>query len=121
MEALAALTTLTLFGLVCWFMFSCSRLKTKVSKQARQLAHQQLVLTRAHHTNRRILTERDAMRAKFLRAAQYVEQLEHKLEQPIAPTFSPEDLKTLIMLCHPDRHGGKESAHRITQVLLKMR
>lgn len=35
--------------------------------------------------------------------------------------FSPEDLKVLIGLCHPDKHGGKDSAKRITQILLEMR
>jgi hypothetical protein len=30
-------------------------------------------------------------------------------------------LKTLIMLCHPDKHGGKESATRATQYLLSLR
>lgn len=35
--------------------------------------------------------------------------------------FTPEELKVLIGLCHPDKHGGKESANKITQKLLSMR
>ena len=35
--------------------------------------------------------------------------------------FSDAEIKTLISLCHPDKHGGKESAVRITQKLLKLR
>lgn len=35
--------------------------------------------------------------------------------------FSEKDLKILIGLCHPDKHGGKESAHKMTQKLLEMR
>lgn len=35
--------------------------------------------------------------------------------------FTPEEIKTLITLCHPDKHGGKESAQRITQKLLSLR
>ncbi|HET8688426.1 MAG TPA: hypothetical protein VFM18_17585 [Methanosarcina sp.] len=35
--------------------------------------------------------------------------------------FSKEEINTLIALCHPDKHGNKESATRITQKLLKMR
>ena len=38
-----------------------------------------------------------------------------------AKEFSGEELRTLISLCHPDRHGGKESAVRITQKLLALR
>ena len=35
--------------------------------------------------------------------------------------FNKEQLTTLIMLCHPDKHGGKESATRMTQVLIKLK
>lgn len=31
------------------------------------------------------------------------------------------DIKRLITLCHPDKHGGKQSAVEITQKLLSMR
>ena len=35
--------------------------------------------------------------------------------------FTNDEIKTLTSLCHPDKHGGKESAVRITQKLLKLR
>ena len=35
--------------------------------------------------------------------------------------FTPDELRTLLSLCHPDKHGGKESATRITQKLIAMR
>lgn len=35
--------------------------------------------------------------------------------------FSEAELRTLLSLCHPDKHGGKESATRITQKLIAMR
>lgn len=35
--------------------------------------------------------------------------------------FSQEEIKTLIQLCHPDKHAGKESAKNITQKLLTLR
>jgi hypothetical protein len=38
-----------------------------------------------------------------------------------APQFTPDELKTLLLLCHPDKHGGKDSAVRITQKLLELR
>lgn len=37
------------------------------------------------------------------------------------PQFTADELKTLLQLCHPDKHGGKESAVRITQKLLELR
>lgn len=38
-----------------------------------------------------------------------------------AQQFTDEEIKVLISLCHPDRHGGKESATRMTTKLLQMR
>lgn len=38
-----------------------------------------------------------------------------------AKQFTAEELKTLLQLCHPDKHDGKESAKRITQKLLELR
>lgn len=35
--------------------------------------------------------------------------------------FTEDEIKTLITLCHPDKHGGKDSAHRMTQKLLQLR
>ncbi len=35
--------------------------------------------------------------------------------------ISKDDLKVLIQLCHPDKHGGKESAVEITKKLLLLR
>lgn len=35
--------------------------------------------------------------------------------------FSPEEIKDLISLCHPDRHGDNPKAMRITQKLLNLR
>jgi hypothetical protein len=38
-----------------------------------------------------------------------------------APQFTVDELRTLIQLCHPDKHDGKESAVRMTQKLNQMR
>lgn len=35
--------------------------------------------------------------------------------------FTPEQLRTLLQLCHPDKHGGKESAVQITQHINSLR
>jgi hypothetical protein len=35
--------------------------------------------------------------------------------------FSAEDIRSMINLCHPDKHNGKKSATRITQMLIAHR
>jgi len=37
------------------------------------------------------------------------------------PLIPPDMLRRLIQLCHPDRHGGSECAHKTTQWLLSIR
>jgi regulator of replication initiation timing len=36
-------------------------------------------------------------------------------------TFTADEVKTLIVLCHPDKHGGSKVANEITAKLIKMR
>lgn len=46
----------------------------------------------------------------------------HHIERlPAKTPFTKDEIRTLIQLCHPDKHGGKESAVTITQKLLKLR
>lgn len=35
--------------------------------------------------------------------------------------LTPERVKQLIRLCHPDRHGGNETSHEVTKWLLELR
>lgn len=44
-----------------------------------------------------------------------------KQEPPGDYQFSKEDIKRLITLCHPDKHGGKEMAKEMTQKLIRLR
>lgn len=37
------------------------------------------------------------------------------------PQFTAEELRELVQLCHPDKHGGKESANRLTVKLNALR
>lgn len=37
------------------------------------------------------------------------------------PQFSQEDIKSMVRLCHPDKHANSETANRITKVLLAAR
>ncbi len=43
------------------------------------------------------------------------------IEQPIQPVIPPEMFRKLLMLCHPDKHGGSETAAEVTRWLLEQR
>lgn len=43
--------------------------------------------------------------------------LQHATIQPAGIQLSKEDLRSLIQLCHPDKHGGKKSAVEMTKKL----
>jgi hypothetical protein len=50
-----------------------------------------------------------------------LKELNRKKLELSAPQFTKEEIRSLLMLVHPDRHDGKESAVRMTQKLLAMR
>jgi hypothetical protein len=56
----------------------------------------------------------------LVRKAQKLQQLCKDSELYTNP-FNQKDLKVMITLCHPDKHGGKKSATEMTQKLLEMR
>jgi predicted ATP-dependent Lon-type protease len=47
--------------------------------------------------------------------------LSNKVVEMGNTALSKEEINSLIRLCHPDKHNGKESASRMTQKLLEMR
>lgn len=44
-----------------------------------------------------------------------------RIDQMPPAQFDADELKLLLQLCHPDKHGGKDSATRMTQKLLSLR
>lgn len=40
--------------------------------------------------------------------------------QKVSP-LTKDDIRRLLMLCHPDKHDGKEQAFRMTQRLLELK
>lgn len=45
-----------------------------------------------------------------------------KIHPPPQPNpFTQEEIQKMLMLCHPDKHDGKQMAVEITQKLIKMR
>lgn len=59
----------------------------------------------------------------IIAATQMIEMLTEQVQElkGKSQVFTPDEIKTLITLCHPDKHGGKDSAHRMTQKLLQLR
>lgn len=66
-------------------------------------------------TRIRKLTER--FRESTAQLSEATAVLEHALRSPIPP----QRLRTLIMLCHPDRHNNSERATEMTRWLLALR
>lgn len=47
--------------------------------------------------------------------------LEKKSKQPAQVGFNLDEIKSLIRLCHPDKHNGKQSANDMTVKLLALK
>lgn len=47
--------------------------------------------------------------------------LELQLKLQVHKTFSPDEIDTMIRLCHPDKHNNSQASNRITAKLLEMR
>jgi hypothetical protein len=43
------------------------------------------------------------------------------LPEDLPPQFTQEEIRRLILLCHPDKHDGKIIAVEMTQKLIRMR
>jgi NMD protein affecting ribosome stability and mRNA decay len=74
----------------------------------------------SEETEREALLIRLQMENQTLRGQ--VRMLQFKATVGGAPdAISPEKLRALIQLCHPDRHSDSKIANEITQWLLKLR
>ncbi len=60
--------------------------------------------------------QRNAAEAKALKLEQALRKATSSQEQ-----FSQDEIRSLLVLIHPDKHDGKESAKVLTQKLLRMR
>lgn len=73
--------------------------------------------------NMRGVTEEQCVRA--IAAATEWKQLAMRFQRQggnkAVTQLSADDIKRLLLLCHPDKHGGKESAVQMTQKLLSLR
>jgi len=89
--------------------FGLSLIRTKVLKK---LKTNSIDLEYENHKLRWLLRDaRDDARKAEMRM----------LIQNDVPKFDDATLRKLIGLCHPDRHGGKQSAQDMTAMLVKMR
>lgn len=125
-EALVITTYILLFAGATWFGVSWFVDSTKVALYKKKFKHQELELYKAHLTNKalrelrdELTKDRDEWRAT---AAHYYKLSKGVKPEAAKPTqFTKEQLTVLIQLCHPDKHGGRESANRMTQLLNDMR
>ena len=69
-----------------------------------------------------LLQKHDALidRINDLGGEQFLKDAENGV-QSTANQLTQEDIKALISLCHPDKHGDSEKAKEITQKLLGLR
>jgi hypothetical protein len=96
-----------------------AQLQSKLRVKTNQLAAQEIEfrkLERKYHdlhmTALKIQAERDKLRHDLKRGA---------TQQSASTTFTRDEFNSLLQLCHPDKHGGKESAVKMTQMLLSRR
>jgi phage-related protein len=47
--------------------------------------------------------------------------LPESIKKSTVEQFTQEEIKRLLLLCHPDKHDGKQMAVELTQKLIKMR
>ena len=72
---------------------------------------------------KKLVAEHEILEGAALGLAKKLVAAERQLETmaAIGTQFTEEELRTLIGLVHPDRHGGKESAVRMTQKINQLR
>ena len=117
MEALVIITFLFLLAAATYFGVTVAQNRGELALYRRKFKHQEQELYQAHLINRKLRVERDALMEMCVK---YKRQAEQKPSLS-SLQFNKDQVQTLIMLCHPDKHGGKESATRMTQVLIKLK
>jgi uncharacterized coiled-coil DUF342 family protein len=118
MEVLIILSYMFLIGLCTWLGLTVHQHSSVVDRYKKQFNHQKEELSKAARINEKVRTERDAYRELAYKYAREADKVRNE-SRPLQ--FNKEQLSTLIQLCHPDKHGGKESAVKVTQVLIAMR
>lgn len=74
-----------------------------------------------HEMHMEILKERGRALTAELRLMKALRELEIIKSKQHLNGLSNDDIKRLLMLCHPDKHGGKEMARQMTTKLLTLR
>ena len=104
-------------------MFGNSTLKRKVARLEKQLADTKLQEHIAVRKYMQLLQDYNALVGRINRLGGEEFLRKARIPGAHAPNgqFSKAEIKSLISLCHPDKHQGKDSAVRITQKLLRMK
>lgn len=73
---------------------------------------------RCYAANKR--AELEELQGELAAAQRRIYELERR-PRADAPTLKPDQIKRLIMLCHPDKHGNSKVSNEITQWMLGLR
>lgn len=90
-----------------------------VSKRTHEAALQALRQVVANHNHLR--REWDALVSRINKLGGEAFLKSARIPRSEPQPFDADDLQRLILLCHPDKHGGKAMATEMTQKLLKMK
>lgn len=121
------MTTTTLLVLCVFVLVLClvSAMVVHIkamAKYKKKYEHQQNELARAARINESLRARRDQLHRELDDAHIEIYILHDKLaEKQTSRGFTSEQLRVLIQLCHPDKHGGKTSAVEMTKILNSMR
>ena len=63
----------------------------------------------------------DAEKADHMHSLRLAKRALDRMEAAKTKQFTPAEVTRLIILCHPDRHGGKQMAVELTAKLLKLK
>lgn len=68
----------------------------------------------------RLMSKHFQLQNYYEQVMKELDDLRYKKENRLH-NFSQEDIKILLTLCHPDKHGGNPKANEITVKLLELR
>lgn len=89
-------------------MFWNNKNKEKILELERQVLRQKLIISEMNGVYNNLLN--------------YSKTLEVVVtDSSFTPMFTSDEIKSLITLCHPDKHNGKLIATQLTQRLLELR
>ncbi len=101
-----------------------STYEVKVAELQKGLAEERAKLGRLNSEYTRVVLDNASLRSDNTHLRRQLHDEGNRfnnLARSQSSAFTDADLKQLIALCHPDKHGGNKVANEITAKLIKMR